>query len=90
MKTDNDKLEDSQNAVANYIVKPFNAENGPLIMVRQLTPGKVTYQLWATEGVGVGGLSVPLPYTLIPVRFLFLLAPSYLLFFVCKIVRNSA
>ena len=43
MKTANDKLNASQNAVANYLVKPFNAENGPLIMVRQLTPGKVTY-----------------------------------------------
>ena len=44
MKTDNAKLDSSQNAVANYLVKPFNADNGPLIMVRQLTPGKVTYE----------------------------------------------
>ena len=42
METDNNRLEESQNAVANYLVKPFNAENGPLILVRQLTPGKVT------------------------------------------------
>ncbi|KAL9988942.1 hypothetical protein ACROYT_G003438 [Oculina patagonica] len=41
VKTDNQNLEDSQNAAANYIVKPFDAQNGPLIMVRQLTPGKV-------------------------------------------------
>lgn len=45
MKTDNDKLANvSQNAVANYLVLPFKAENGHLIMVRQLTTGKVTYR----------------------------------------------
>lgn len=44
MQTDNKKLQDSQNALAKYLVLPFNAENGPLIMVRQLTPGKV----WCT------------------------------------------
>jgi len=42
VKTDNDKLANvSQNAVANYLVLPFKAENGHLIMVRQLTTGKV-------------------------------------------------
>ncbi|KAJ7334578.1 hypothetical protein OS493_014902 [Desmophyllum pertusum] len=41
VKTDNQKLDESQNAVANYIVKPFDSENGPLIMVSQDTPGKV-------------------------------------------------
>ena len=46
MKTDNGRLAASQNAIANYIVKPFNAENGPLIMVRQLSEGKVMYELY--------------------------------------------
>lgn len=42
VKTDNQNLTPQQNAVARLIVKPFDAENGPLIMVRQLTHGKVT------------------------------------------------
>ncbi|XP_015753158.1 PREDICTED: complement C3-like [Acropora digitifera] len=41
VRTQDDNLNDEQNAVANYIVKPFNAENGPLLMLRQLSPGKV-------------------------------------------------
>ena len=44
MKTDNVKLGVSQNAFANYLVRPFDAGGRPLIMVRQLTPGKV----WCT------------------------------------------
>lgn len=42
VKTDNQNLTPQQNAVARLIVNPFDAENGPLIMVRQLTHGKVT------------------------------------------------
>ena len=45
VKTDNGRLAASQNAIANYIVQPFNAEGGPLIMVRQLSEGKVMYEL---------------------------------------------
>ncbi|XP_027048067.1 ophiophagus venom factor-like [Pocillopora damicornis] len=41
VKTDNQNLTPQQNAVARLIVNPFDAENGPLIMVRQLTHGKV-------------------------------------------------
>ncbi|KAK2565794.1 Complement C3 [Acropora cervicornis] len=41
VRTQDDNLNEEQNAVANFIVKPFNAENGPLLMVRQLSPGKV-------------------------------------------------
>ncbi|XP_067056513.1 complement C3-like [Acropora muricata] len=41
VRTQDNNLNEEQNAVANYIVKPFNAENGPLLMLRQLSPGKV-------------------------------------------------
>ena len=51
VKTDNDKLEDSQNAVANYIVKPFKADKGQLIMVRQLTPGKVPSEFFYSKNI---------------------------------------
>ena len=41
MKTDNQTLTASQNAVASYITETFHSGNGPLIMLRQITPGKV-------------------------------------------------
>ena len=49
VKTDDEKLKSKQNltrnAVANYMVGAFNAENGPLIMVRQRdSPGKVPHE----------------------------------------------
>ncbi|CAH3019175.1 unnamed protein product [Porites evermanni] len=41
VKTDDIRLNDAQNAVANYLAEPFDAANGPLLMVRQLSRGKV-------------------------------------------------
>ena len=49
MKTNNAGLQDLQNAVANYMMMPFNAENGPLMTIRQLNPGKVTYKLYDSK-----------------------------------------
>lgn len=46
VRTQDVNLNEEQNAVANNIVKPFNAENGPLLMLRQLSPGKVTCWLF--------------------------------------------
>ena len=56
MNTDNGKLEKDQKALANLLVRPFDPEGGPLIMVRQLTkPGKV----WCTHGGRLLGLFLP-------------------------------
>ena len=45
MKTDNNTLTASQNAAGIYITEAFHSGNGPLIMLRQVTPGKVKYKL---------------------------------------------
>lgn len=65
VKTDDGRLDDSQNAVANYIAKPFNAENGPLIMVRQLSHGQVGRKLQCESYRSLNDGSVKLSFAVV-------------------------
>ncbi|KAM7441116.1 hypothetical protein ABFA07_009760 [Porites harrisoni] len=67
VKTDNVKLGVSQNAFANYLVRPFDAGGGPLIMVRQLTPGKVGRKVFCESyrSVNRGGAKIGLSFAVV-------------------------
>ncbi|XP_078345207.1 complement C3-like [Oculina patagonica] len=45
VKTDDQTLSVSQNAVANFVAEAFHSGNAPLIMLRQVTPGKVGWKM---------------------------------------------